>query len=348
MDDKENGIVWRPRPEKVSRHGYLRFDKNERVTAFSEGLFSKLKDKITWNDICAYPETSSLYEILSIIHGVDQENIVLTAGSDGAIKVCFEAFSKKGEKVLFMSPTFAMVEVYCQCYGAIPYRINYDSNLEIDWDSVHQKGFDGVSLIILASPNSPTGTDISLERIELIVAQAKEENIPVLIDEAYFGFTKTTAVELIKKYDNLIISRTFSKAYGLAGLRVGYIVSSKAMATKLFGFRPMYEINQIAVIFAKYLLENPLIVENYLDACKLGGELVYLEMQKIGVKCILTKANFFHINLGKFGIEILKEFSNNKILVKEAAIPQLVGYIRISLGPKEEMQKIVDIIKRYY
>lgn len=348
MTNNGKGVVWRPRPEKTTRHGLLRLDKNERVTEFGENLLDKLKDKITWEDICSYPETSGIYEILSSIHKMKEENFILTAGSDGAIKLCFEAFSEKGKKVMFMSPTFAMVEVYCKCYGAIPYRIEYDSDLQINWDGIQNKGYNDVNFIILANPNSPTGTEIPIERLESIVAQACISNIPVLVDEAYFGFTKTTAIGLIEKYKNLVVSRTFSKAFGLAGLRVGYLVSSNQLAAKLFSFRPMYEVNQIAVIFAKYLLDNPSIVDQYIEECKLGENYIFAELKRLGVRYKSTKANFFHIDLGDFKNKILEDCKNKKILIKESGIPQMRECLRITIGPKYQMKKILEIIESYY
>ena len=125
-----------------------------------------------------------------------------------------------------------------------------------------------ISLIIIANPNSPTGTLISQLNMERIIKKANAHAVPVLIDEAYYGFSDTTVLPLLKKYNNLIISRTFSKAYGLAGLRVGYIVSNIRIAKLLFNLKPMYEVNSIGVLACTVMLKNSKIHRHYISETK--------------------------------------------------------------------------------
>ena len=113
-----------------------------------------------------------------------------------------------------------MVDVYCKLFGAKKISINYDKKINLDKDYLMKSISSKISLIIIANPNSPTGTLISIKDMEKIIKKANLSNVPILIDEAYYGFSNITALPLLKKYRNLIISRTFSKAFGLAGLRI--------------------------------------------------------------------------------------------------------------------------------
>jgi histidinol-phosphate aminotransferase len=171
--------------------------------------------------------------------------------------------------------------------------------------------------------------------------------IPLVIDEAYFGFYNFSYIKFIKKYKNIIITRTFSKAYGLAGLRVGFLVSDPAISRNLYKYRPMYEINHIACLAIRFLLENKEIVKNHIRNLLIGKDFLIGELKKIKVKYIDTYANFFHIYLGskkKYFEEILKK---NKILVRKGpGVEGYENYIRISLGSKDQMRKIILLLKK--
>ena len=135
-------------------------------------------------------------------------------------------------------------------------KINFDNNLTLNFKKLLMSINKNVSMIMFANPNSPTGTILQNHEIIKVLKKAKKNNCYVVIDEAYFGFYNKSALALIKKYSNLIILRTFSKAYGLAGLRSGYIVSNKNNIDQLYKYRPMYEINSIAALASEEILKK--------------------------------------------------------------------------------------------
>ena len=192
-----------------------------------------------------------------------------------------------------------MVDVYCKIANAKKVSINYDKKLNLDINYILQNINKSISLIVLANPNSPTGTLISMKNIEKILKKAKLFNLPVLIDEAYYGFCNKTALPFLKKYKNLIISRTFSKAYGLAGLRVGYIIADSKVAKLLFNLKPMYEVNSIAILASMIAIQNPGIRKKYILETKKGLEIFIKYLNKKNISYIKTEANFIYINLGK-------------------------------------------------
>ena len=169
----------------------------------------------------------------------------------------------------------------------------------------------------------------------------------VLIDEAYFGFSSYTALPLIKRFPNLVIARTFSKSFGLAGCRAGYLVSQTKIAKRLFKLKPMYEINSIAVLIATELLKKTILVKRYLRETREGKKYLMEKLDSLNFEYLESHANFLHINFGKNKGIAEKLFKKNNILVKGG--PGVYGfenYLRITLGPKKNMRAVTQVIKK--
>ena len=209
MKMKHLNQVYRIRGETISRFRYLRLDKNERVTNFSNYFLKKLKNKLNSFYLSAYPEIEKIYTLLSKSLKINKEMIVITPGSDMAIRNCFELFVKPKKKIITLSPTFSMVGVYAKIFQAKQVEIKYDRNLNLELGKLINNIDKKTSLIIIANPNSPTGTIIAKNVLLKIIKKANLKKVPILIDEAYFGFFKETYISYVKKFSNLIISRTF-------------------------------------------------------------------------------------------------------------------------------------------
>ena len=330
-----------------TRFDKVRLDKNERLTPFSDKFWNDVILKIKQEHILAYPEVELLYLKLANFLGVTTENLIITAGSDFAIKIAFELFTNPEDEVIFLDPTFAMVEVYCGLYNVKKIKIGYNSNLSLDMNKLMDAINEKVSLIIIANPNSPTGTYINNDILKKVFEKARHFSIPVLIDEAYYGFCPYTALGLLSSYDNLIIARTFSKTAGLAGLRIGYIVAAPDMARLLYKFRPMYEVNSIAVLLASEMLDNWGIVDEYIKATNEGKKYLIKELNTLLFKTIDTYTNFIHVDFDILREKILKDFERDGILVRGSlSVKGYEGYTRISVGNIEEMEKVVESIER--
>ena len=146
-----------------------------------------------------------------------------------------------------------------------------------------------VALITLANPNSPTGTIINKQKILDIIKKAQKYNIPVLIDEAYYGFYNYSFIREINKFKNLIILRTFSKSYGLAGLRAGYLISNETIIKELFKFKPMYEINSIACKVLEIFLKHKDLEKSFIKEVLDGKNYFQKELDKLNLKYLDTK-----------------------------------------------------------
>lgn len=338
--------IERIRGPRISRHNFLRLDKNEKIDDFKKKFFIKTLKKINSNHLTAYPEVEELYKLIAKRNKINIDELIITSGSDQAIKHCFELFVKKGDRIITLEPTFAMVDIYSNLFQAKQTKIGYDHNLKIDLKNLYASIKKNASLIIIANPNSPTGTILNISEISKILNKAKKNKIPVLIDEAYYGFSKSNCIPLIRKYSNLIVVRTFSKSFGLAGCRIGYIVSNKILANLLYRFKPMYEVNSLALLFAEEALKNN-IDKKYSRETHQGKLLLESFLHTSNIKSFETYANFIHINFGKNKNRALNLFKKNKILVKGGpGVKGCEDYLRITLGPKEYMKKVVSLIKK--
>ncbi len=338
--------VSRVRGTMETRHDKVRLDKNERLAGFSEAFWDNTLKKLSQEHVLAYPEVEPLYLKLASFLGLDKDSLVVTAGSDFAIKMAFELFTNPGDKVIYAEPTFAMVDVYAGLYNVEKIRIGYDYTLNLDMGKLMDSITGEVALVIIANPDSPTGTYINNDAMKAVLDKAASFAIPVLIDEAYYGFCPYTAMDLLATYENLIITRTFSKTAGLAGLRIGYLAACPALAGLLYRFRPMYEVNSIAVLFASELLDNWGIVTDYIRATAEGKRYLINEFSALSFGTIDTYANFIHVDFGPRKNEILDGFGRDGILVRGSlAVKGFEGYTRISVGNTGEMQKVVASIK---
>ena len=340
--------IYRERGPVKSRLKYLRLDKNERVSNFEKKLFKNIVKKFKSEYLTAYPELEKIYSLIARRNNISKNNLVITAGSDGAIRMCFDLFTKNNDQIMCLSPTFAMVDIYSRTHKLKQVKIKYDTNLVLDLKSILNNITKNIALIILANPNSPTGTLINKKNLTAIIEKSQSKKVPILIDEAYFGFTKFTALPLIKKYKNLIIARTFSKAYGLAGCRAGYLATNKELAKKFFSFKPMYEINSLASVIIEEFIKKK--IDKKYSRENLEGKKSLIEFfQKKKLRYIDTHANFIHVDFREKKNKLLKTFIKKKILVKGGiAIKGLENFVRLTTGPKNEMNKIINILKSFF
>lgn len=340
------GDVTRVRGDTENRHGLLRLEKNERVTGFSEDFWSKALGQLTQEYVLAYPEPERFYASLAGFLGLPVDHLVLTAGSDAAIRMGFDLCVKLGDAVVSIEPTFAMVQVYCELYGAEKRFTAFEKDLTLDIDGLVRSIDEKVSLIVLANPNSPTGTYIKPPDMVRIVDRAKECRATVLIDEAYHGFCSETNISMVDKYENVMVTRSFSKAPGLAGLRIGYIVACPELAALLYKFRPMYEVNSMSLLFADQLLQGWSEVDSYIASTADGEKFLKKELERLGFPYVETYTNFIHVDFKDKKEEALNLFEKVGMKVgRGLPIGGYEDYLRITLGPRSVMERFIELLE---
>ncbi|MFA6065352.1 MAG: histidinol-phosphate transaminase [archaeon] len=335
-------------PPTAGRENMLRLDFNENTIGCSPKVIEALQT-IDGNKLSVYPEYGNFLSKLSKNVGVDSDELVLTNGTDEAINQIMQTYVEKGEEVIIPVPTFAMFKFYATLAGAKIREVLYNSDLSFPFEQVMRGISNKTKVVVLVNPNNPTGTPIEEKQIIEIVKKAKANDSLVMIDEAYFEFYGKSSIELIKDFDNLLVTRTFSKAYGLAGLRLGYIVSDKEIIANLRKSISPYSVNTVALICASAALNDSKFVLEYVTEVKKNRPIVSQQLSKIGIKVFPSSANFVVGDFGERCGEVYSKLKERGILVRNRTNdPLLKGCLRIGVGTKEQCDKVIEAVKEIW
>jgi len=343
--------LFRTSPTFISRiEKIVRLDKNERTTLFPKEHLDKILSSISPEEVVAYPELEPLYEKLSKWLGVNREEILISSGSDTGIRAVYEVYVDEGDEVVMLTPTYGMYEVYCKMFGAMKIDIQYNEDFSLPLERIAEKINDHTKLVVLANPNH-TGTVIIEADLKEIIEKANRNSALVLIDEAYFHFYNNTIVPFISNYDNLIVVRTFSKAFGIAPLRVGFLVSNKSVIEQLYKVKLTHEITGISAKFTEYLLDNLDIMEEYVTDVISGKMYLREEFNNYGITLPETHANFVYAELpeGLDGRALVEQLKKESYYISGPFTrTPFRNHIRITVGPEAQMREFMTVFKEIY
>jgi len=335
-----------PPLEGRTKEGYLRLDFNERTIPPHPLVKEAVGQYMGRGEFQVYPEYGDLDNVIADYIGVKPPEVIATNGSDQAIDIIYRALVKESDDVIIPIPTFAMLEQSAHVQGANIVAPRYKGeNLDFPFDEVMSAIKPGVKLVIVCNPNNPTGTTLSKDKSEAIIKKAKEADAGVLVDEAYSEFApELTVVDLIDKYDNLFVTRSFSKVMGISGLRAGCAVSQEKNIKELRKIRGPYDINMAAAVAMKALRNTAVVddikkyVSEVMNVSKPELEEFY---RKNGIKFFPSGAGF-HLLEDKELYEFLKL---KGILVRPRSDPP--GTVRVSIGTREDTRKYLETLNEY-
>ncbi len=303
------------------------------IKALSEQEISKL-------NLYSDPDTKEVIDAIAKTIGVNSNQVLMGNGSDEILAFAFQAFCDKDNQPCFADITYGFYPVFCELFGLTPEIIPLREDLSIGVDDYIGKN----KPIFIANPNAPTGLALSLSDIEKILISNKDSI--VLIDEAYVDFGAESAVSLVDKYDNLIVSRTFSKSRNLAGARIGFAISNAELISDMckmkFSFNP-YNLNRLSIIAGK---ESVLDTE-YFDKCIAqiiaNREYTVNELEKRGFTIPDSKANFIFAKHNTFsGEDYFNKLRKRNIVVRYFSKERIKDYVRITIGSKEQMTALIN------
>ncbi|NLL05522.1 MAG: histidinol-phosphate transaminase [Clostridiaceae bacterium] len=327
----------------------VKLDANESPFDLPMSVRKKLADIIMEGPgLNLYPDTESieLRKTLSAHWGVDMEGIVVGTGSDQLIQVLINTFVGKGDRVVCPAPSFGMYKIDTIIGGgtAVEVELKEENNFEYEIEEFIQTAInEEAKLVILCTPNNPTGNLLSLRCIEKICINCPKTVIAV--DEAYAEFADESAASLLPRFENLIVLRTLSKAYGLAGIRCGYSLSNKAMAEELSKVKPPYNISSLSQLVAQLVFEARGEIESQIKYLTEQRAYLSRELEKFdGVRIYPSGANYILVKLPNAN-EVAKELERRGILVRSYSDPVLSKYIRISVGTKEQNDILLEELK---
>lgn len=332
------------RPEKI-----LWLDKNENTDPTYLALIQEVIKNIPPAALFGYPDCFSLYQKLADYLGKDINQLFIAAGSDGVIRAVFEAFVSCGDAVLYTEPTFAMYDLYAKMYGAKAILLQYEPSpqgpflsAETIIKAIHTEK---PKLVCLPNPNSPSGTVFLSSELKNILKAAEMQDAVVLIDEAYFPFYPETVIDWINEYPHLIVARTFSKAWGLAGIRLGFGIGSKEWMRQLHKIRPMYEAGALSIVVAERILSYSNEMHASVKRLNEGKKYFLDQMHYLGFKTLASQGNFFHVAFKDSAQAIHQRLADKVLYRKDFSHPSLKGYSRFTATTGELFLPIVNEIK---
>lgn len=300
-----------------------------------------------------YPDGSGFHlkSALANKYALNAEQITLGNGSNEILELVARAFLTPELEVIFSQHAFAVYPIVTQAVGAkaivVP-ALNYGHDLNAMLNAITPK----TRLVFIANPNNPTGTLLSQANLEAFIA-ALPETVICVLDEAYFEFVSQTemvdSIAWLTKYPNLIITRTFSKAYGLAGLRVGYGLSSPEMADILNRVRQPFNNNSLALVAATAALDDAEHLQSTVDNNTRGMVQLTAGFKTLGLAWIPSAGNFVSVDLKQAGMPIYEALLRKGVIVRPVANYEMPNYLRISIGTEAEntkfLQALSDVLK---
>ena len=329
--------------EQPKDKAYIKLNTNESPFPPSPKVKEAISGEVI-DDLNLYPdpEVVMLRDALAENFGVKRENIFVGNGSDDVIAFSVMAFCGRGGKLACPDITYGFYPVYAELFGVnlteVPLMEDFSVKVE------DYKDFN--CPVIIANPNAPTGLMLTLNEVEELVNQNPDRL--VIMDEAYMDFGKASAVELTKKYNNLMVIQTFSKSRSLAGLRVGFAVANteiiRDLETMRFSFNP-YNINSLTMRAATAAIKDKAYYDGCIDKIIDNREQTKTELVKMGFKVLDSKSNFIFASHPDYSAKSLyEELKNRGILVRYFSKERIKDFVRITVGSKEQMQAVVNDI----
>jgi histidinol-phosphate aminotransferase len=314
-------------------------DANESPYQLPAGLKDKISKKVADFNFNRYPDSDASYlrKKLANYTYLKPDNIIVGNGSDELLSLLMTEFLDLQKKALISVPTFGMYQFYANTYGQGTIEIRLGEDFSLNWSKLSlQARREDVGIIVICSPNNPTGNPIDYVRLEELL---EETNKPVLLDEAYFEFYGKTKIDLVKKYKNLIVTRTFSKAFGIAGLRIGYLAADYSLIDRLNKIRSLYNADSFSQKIASLVLDSIDLFEPQWQRIKENRSLVYNKLKSIeGVTPYPSSANFLMFNTKQSEKGVYERLQDKGIKIRYLPDLPLCGdTLRVTIGNEKEI-----------
>jgi histidinol-phosphate aminotransferase len=309
-----------------------------------EAIMGALKDLHRYPDGTNYYLTKRLAEKLK----VPVNRIVLGNGSNEIIELLVRTFLREGDEVVMPEPSFLMYEIMVQAGGGRPVRVALKERV-LDLESMAGSISSRTRMIFVNNPNNPTGTIVSRDDFEGFLQRVPPEVI-IVVDEAYIEFVRDrtcpSGLDYLDGDKTVVTLRTFSKAYGLAGLRIGYGVTKKSLADLIHRVRQPFNTNLLAQVGALAALDDDIFLKKTVATVHEGLEFLYREVEKLGLRYFPTQTNFFLIDLERDAKSVFERMLRRGVIVRPMTAYGYPNYIRISAGLPEENRRFVEALRK--
>lgn len=296
--------------------------------------------------IQCYPAYGKLIEKLALILNTRVENLLLTNGCDEAINVVLNTFLENNDEVLSFSPTFSMPKIYSDVIGANFVEIPYLNRWEFQISEFEKNITPTTKILYLTSPNNPTGEIVSTKDVEYLLSKYQDKLL--ILDCTYFNYSSLKREDyynLVEKYNNLVIVKSFSKDYALAGLRIGYIYSNERLIAEIKKVASPYNVNAVAATCAFAALDDIEYFEKNKKEIIMAREVLVNELNKLGFVAYSTEANFILCDFNKYADFVFNKLNALGIKVKYFKSGVLKNFFRITVPKMADVDKLLNAIK---
>jgi len=305
--------------------------------------------KKSLKDLNRYPDSSGFYlkKKLAKYYNLEVNNFVLGNGSDELIDIIIKAFVEPDENIVTADVTFLEYEILASVLGCRVKRapLKY---FKYDLGGIRKAIDSKTKLVFIANPNNPTGTYATKYELEDFIKDLPD-NIILIMDEAYDTFIDVDDFPLTLKYaknKNVIILKTFSKAYGLAGLRMGYSIARPELSVNMEKSRQPFNVNSLAQIAAIAALDDKKFLEKSKEVILAGKNFIYDNLNKLGLSYVPSVTNFILIDVGREGTDVFNRMLNRGVIVRDMKQYGLKNFIRVTVGTKKENERFVKVLKK--
>jgi len=301
-------------------------------------------------EVSFYPDGNCyrLKRILTRRMGVDQEELIIGNGSDELLKLLAETYINPGDEAVMPQPSFSEYDFAMKVMGGISRFVPLRSDFEYDLEAMLEAVNERTRLVFLCNPNNPTGTFVNHRNLSNFIKKLPR-GVIVVVDEAYCEYASDPyfphSLELLEGGHPLLVLRTFSKIYGLAGLRIGYGIGSKQLIADMQRVREPFNVNHMAQVAAAAALEDDLHLARSRNLVEEGRRQVALGLEEMGLYPVPSQANFFFVNIGVDSREAFPLFLKRGIVIRTGDIFGYPNYIRVNFGTLEQNQLFLDALK---
>ncbi|MGM0602139.1 MAG: histidinol-phosphate transaminase [Bacillota bacterium] len=326
----------------------IKLASNENPYGPSREVINTIKDNAA--NINFYPDSDSrdLKNALSNFYNIEEEKIFIGNGSDEILDLLLTLFINPGDEAVQADPSFIKYELSVKARDGISVKVPLTDEYKHDLEAMKDQISARTKVFFLCNPNNPTGTLVSSSEIRKLLDELPED-ILVIVDQAYFEYVESDdyfdGTDLLDKYPNLFILRTFSKIYGMAGMRVGYGFGSPEIVDYLNRLRSPFNVNLLSQKAAFAALQTQEHVKKCRDMNNREKEFLYKELQNIGLDYIETETNFMMINVEKDSDQIFEDLMKRGIIVRSGSGLGMKKWIRITVGSREENKMLIEKLK---
>ena len=313
---------------------------NESTTGCSPRVLARLQS-MDAKKLALYPPREPGERLVSAYLGVAPSQLILTNGADEGIDLVCRGYLETGDDVIIVPPTFAMYEVLARAAGANVVRVPAGEDFAFPLEEVIQAVTPKTRIIFVTNPNNPTGVTVNKFSIVRIATSAPDAAI--LVDEAYFEFCGQSALDQIGKIKNVFVLRTFSKAFGMAGMRLGVLTGANEHIGVLRRMCPPFNVNACALECLREALTDRQFVADYVNQVRETREWTQKQLEELGFKCWPSQGNFVLCRLGEHKAAILETMLECGVSLRDR--PDCEGCVRISIGTQKEMEHVLYLLK---